>query len=209
MIRRSSLKEKQPAPKALSGLATFNPPLETKLTTGVRYPSRAQQQLLPVLAQVDSGALCGIRSGPFQPLPNDPIELLNIPQMILNAEIEAFGFRCPIRSVVSRSRSRFTGVRATRDWQSGILQVIRSDRLEVPILLREIEKINHGRRRGGVDIQVSCPENVFDRSQKINRGVGRRNYGAVFNVGTGRKKDRTVCIHVVCPVLSIVLQHEH
>src|ERR1700757_3953981 len=71
MIRRSSLKEKQPAPKALSGLATFNPPLETKLTTGVRYPSRAQQQLLPVLAQVDSGALCGIRSGPFQPLPND------------------------------------------------------------------------------------------------------------------------------------------
>ena len=32
-----------------------------KLTAGIRYGRRVQQQLLPVLAQVDSGALRGIR----------------------------------------------------------------------------------------------------------------------------------------------------
>jgi hypothetical protein len=35
--------------------------LERKLTAGVRSARSALQQLLPVLAQVDSGTLCGIR----------------------------------------------------------------------------------------------------------------------------------------------------
>jgi hypothetical protein len=74
------------------------------------------QQLWPFLPQVGSVALRRIRSRPFQPFPNDSIELLNITQMIFDAEIEAFGFIGPVGGIVSRSRNRFTGVGTRWDW---------------------------------------------------------------------------------------------
>ena len=71
--------EKEPAPKAFEA-GYLQSALERKLTAaGVRCGRRAEQQLLPVLAQVNSGTLSGIRCGPFQSLPDDPIELLNVP----------------------------------------------------------------------------------------------------------------------------------
>src|SRR5260370_3087374 len=57
-----------------------------KLTpcTGQRR-SRTQEQLWPILPQINSCALHGIWSSSFQALPDDPIEFLYVAQMIFNA----------------------------------------------------------------------------------------------------------------------------
>jgi hypothetical protein len=87
-----------------------------KLTTctGQRR-SRTQEQLWPVLPQINSCALHRIRSSSFQALPDDPIEFLYVAQMILNAEIECFRFGRPVSCIVSRSRNRFARIGASWD----------------------------------------------------------------------------------------------
>src|SRR5258708_31701138 len=73
-----------------------------KLTARRGQRGSVLQQLCSFLPQVNAGALHRIRSSSFQPLPNDTIEFLNIPQVILNAEIEFLRFIRPVSGVVSR-----------------------------------------------------------------------------------------------------------